>query len=132
MTMHGARRPGPVWSVVVAGAVLTVATGSAFAQSGTPPIDTTPRIEVYGFGQADFIFDFKRNDPNWFDVNRPTKLPATPDEFGRNGHTWVSARQSRFGATAMQPTRRGDVTATFDFDMSGDGPDAGQTTSRLR
>ena len=30
-----------------------------------------PTLEIYGFGQADSIVDFKVNDPNWYDVNRP-------------------------------------------------------------
>ena len=61
------------------------------AQSG---VDTTQQLEIYGFAQADMIFDFKQNDPNWFDVNRPTKLPSFTDQFGRDGRTWFSARQS--------------------------------------
>ena len=100
--------------------------------AGQAPIDTTPRLTISGFGQADFIVDFKRNDPLWFDVNRPTKLPSGPDQFGANGNTYVSARQSRFSAKATLPTRRGEMMVHFDFDMFGVGPDAGQTTIRLR
>lgn len=94
--------------------------------------DTTPKFDIYGFGQGDFIVDFKRNDPAWYDVNRPSKLPSGPNEFGKNGHSYVSPRQSRFGVNATFPTRRGDVYANFDFDMFGVGRDAGQTTIRLR
>ena len=129
MNCHATGRGGPLWVAVATAIALH---GAINAASGQTPIDTTPRIEIYGFGQADLIADFKRNDPNWFDVNRPTKLPSGPDEFGRNGHTWLSARQSRFGVKGVQPTRRGDVTAVFDFDMFGVGVDAGQTTIRLR
>ena len=64
-------------------------------QPAKPPADTGQQLEIYGFGQADAIYDFRQNDPNWFDVNRPTKLPSFTDEFGRNHHTWLSARQSR-------------------------------------
>src|SRR4051794_33830409 len=131
MSKHATRRGGRVWVAIVAGIMSHAAIRAATAQ-GSPPIDSTPRIEIYGFGQADMIWDFRRNDPLWFDVNRPTKLPSGPDEFGRNGHTWLSARQSRFGVKGVQPTRRGDVTAVFDFDMFGVGVDAGQTTIRLR
>jgi hypothetical protein len=68
--------------------------------------DTAQQLEIYGFAQADMIYDFKQNDPNWFDVNRPTKLPAFTDEFGRDGRTWLSARQTRFGVkgTTRQTT----------------------------
>jgi len=104
--------------------------GVAGAQGTTR--DTTPKFDIYGFGQGDFVIDFKRNDPAWFDVNRPSKLPSNPDEFGANGHSYLSPRQSRFGVRATFPTRRGDVFANFDFDMFGVGRDAGQTTIRLR
>src|SRR5689334_11308398 len=62
--------------------------------------DTGTKIEIYGFAMVDAIGDFRTNDPNWFDVNRPSKLPAFENEFGHNGHTWFSARQTRFGAKA--------------------------------
>jgi hypothetical protein len=96
------------------------------------PKDTMPSLEVYGFGQADVGYDFKRTDPNWFDVNRPSKLPAFDDQFGANGNTFIGARQSRFGVKGWLPTSNGDVFAMFEFDMFGVGPDAGQTTIRLR
>jgi hypothetical protein len=98
----------------------------AYAQDGKPS------LEIYGFGQADSIVDFKVNDPNWYDVNRPSKLPAFDGEFGRDQHFYLSPRQSRFGAKGVLPTSNGDVTAVFEFDMFGVGVDAGQTTIRLR
>jgi hypothetical protein len=94
--------------------------------------DTMPRLDIYGFGQADMIFDFRRTDPNWFDVSRPSKLPAHPDDFNANGNFYSGVRQSRFGAKGTLPTTHGDVFAQFEFDMFGVGPDAGQTTIRLR
>ena len=105
----------------------------AQAQAQAPaPAATTPTIEIYGFGQADAIADFKQNDPNWYDVLRPSKLPSFPHEFGHDGHFYLSPRQSRFGATGTLPTPSGDVKATFEFDMFGVGRDAGLTTIRLR
>jgi hypothetical protein len=91
-----------------------------------------PTLEIYGFGQADMITDFKQNNPDWYDVNRPSKLPAFTDEFGEDGHFYGSPRQSRLGFKGVLPTSNGDVTAVFEFDMFGVGPDAGQTTIRLR
>jgi hypothetical protein len=91
-----------------------------------------PTLEIYGFAQADAIVDFKVNDPNWYDVNRPSKLPSFPGEFGRDGHFYLSPRQSRFGVKGVLPTSNGDVTAVFEFDMFGVGRDAGLTTIRLR
>jgi hypothetical protein len=95
-------------------------------------LDTVQQIELYGFAQADAIYDFNQNNPDWFDTNRPSRLPSFEDEFGRDHRTWVSVRQSRFGVKGTFPTRHGDVKTVFDFDMFGVGPDAGQTTIRLR
>ena len=89
-------------------------------------------LEVYGFGQADAIADFKQNDPNWYDVNRPTKLPSFANQFGQDGHFYLSPRQSRFGVKGELPTSDGNVKGQFEFDMFGVGPDAGVTTIRLR
>src|SRR6476469_10925397 len=86
--------------------------------------DTATRIEIYGFAQADAIGDFRTNNPDWFDVNRPSKLPAFTDEFGHNGHTWFSARQSRFGTKATIPTSTKPITVVFDWDLFGVGVDA--------
>src|SRR5262245_51812714 len=113
-------------------------TATPAAQTPAPPQAPAPAqtepatIEIYGFGQADAIVDFLQNNPDWYDVNRPTKLPRFEDEFGRNGHFYLSPRQSRFGAKGVLPTPEGDVTAVFEFDMFGVGRDAGLTTIRLR
>jgi hypothetical protein len=92
----------------------------------------TATMEIFGFAQGDAIFDFDQNNPDWFDVNRPTKLPAFKNEFGGNNHMWFSARQTRFGVKASYPTKKYDLKTVFDFDMFGVGIDAGQTTIRLR
>ena len=95
-------------------------------------MDTSRKLEIYGFAQGDLIVDFKTNDPNWFDVNRPSRLPSQPEQFGHNGHSWVSARQSRFGTKATLPTTGPNIDVVFDWDLFGVGPDAGQTTIRPR
>jgi hypothetical protein len=111
------------------------------AQSATPqasvktkkqPADTATKIEVYGFAQADAIYEFNQSNPDWFDVNRPSRLPASDGQFGRDGRTWLSARQSRFGVKATIPTPLSDIKATFEWDLFGVGADAGQTTIRPR
>ncbi len=91
-----------------------------------------PSLEVYGFGQADAISDFKQIDPKWFDVMRPSKLPKSPNEFGEDGRFYLGVRQSRLGVKGSTPTANGLVTGQFEFDMFGVGADAGQTTIRLR
>ena len=123
---YPARRVIAIAALLVFAAVLP-----ARAQQPAPAQDG-PTVNIYGFGQGDVIWDFKQNNPDWYDVNRPTKLPKFHDEFGRDGNFWLSARQSRFGAKATIPTDSGDITAQFEFDMFGVGRDAGLTTIRLR
>ena len=94
--------------------------------------DSAQQLEVYGFAQADAIYEFKQSNPDWFDVNRPSRLPSFDGEFGRDGRTWLSARQSRFGVKGRKLTSLGMLKTQFDFDMFGVGVDAGQTTIRLR
>ena len=65
-------------------------------------------------------------------MNRPSRLPNVANQFGQDGHFYLSARQSRFGVKGTLPTSNGDVKGQFEFDMFGVGGDAGQTTIRLR
>ena len=117
------------WAAPVATALALGASAPVHAQT---PQNDQPVVEIYGFGQADAIIDFEQNNPSWYDVNRPSKLPSFTHEFGQDGHFYLSPRQSRFGAKATLPTDNGTVTAVFEFDMFGVGVDAGQTTIRLR
>ena len=43
-------------------------------------------VDFYGFAMLDSGYDFGQVDPNWFDVVRPTKLPAFPNEFAPSGN----------------------------------------------
>jgi hypothetical protein len=108
--------------------VLAATVSPARAQPAPAP----PSLEIYGFGMADAIADFGQNNPDWFDVIRPTKLPNAPKQFGEDGHFYLSPRQSRFGVKGSLPTSDGTVTGQFEFDMFGVGKDAGLTTIRLR
>src|SRR5262252_8666902 len=117
--------------------VLIAFTRPAGAQSVTPSDPPAPsqsgstlgsRTEIYGFVEGDAIADLKRNDPDWYDTNRPTMLPAFPLEFGCDGHFYESPRATRFGVTRTIPTSRGDVKATIELDLVGTGPNAGTTT----
>jgi len=98
----------------------------------SPPALALPRLDIYGFVMTDFGFDLMANDPNWFDVNRPSKLPAFKNEFGRNGRTYAGVRQTKFGIKAYEDTPLGELKTHFEFDMFGVGVDAGQTTIRPR
>ena len=96
--------------------------------------DEQRSFEIYGFAQLDWIQDTKRVDPNWMDAFRPSKIATPEGEFGTDGQSSLSVKQSRLGVRGSLPT--GDatppVTFRFEFDMFGTGVDAGQTTMRLR
>jgi len=89
-------------------------------------------FEVYGFAMLDSGYQFKQNDPNWFDVLRPVKLPAFKDEFAPDGKVFFGVRQSRLGVKSSTPTKYGELKTQFEFELFGTGVDAGQTTFRLR
>jgi hypothetical protein len=91
-----------------------------------------PRMELYGFVMTDAGYRTGQIDPDWFDVMRPTKLPAYENEFGADGNTYFSVRQTRFGLKSWLPTKLGEVFGIFEFELFGVGSDAGQTTFRLR
>jgi DcaP outer membrane protein len=91
-----------------------------------------PTMEVYGFAMLDMGYQAGQNDPDWFDVLRPTKLPAFEDQFGEDGHFFAGVRQSRLGVKANIPTSAGEIKTIFEFELFGTGVDAGQTTFRLR
>jgi len=108
--------------------VVLCATWTVFAQAD----ESKNRLDIYGFAMLDIGYDARQVDPNWFDVVRPTKLPAFEDQFGNDGRTYASVRQSRFGVKGFFPTRAGEIKTIFEFELFGVGPDAGQTTFRLR
>jgi len=89
-------------------------------------------MEIYGFIMMDAGYNFNQIDPNWFDVVRPTKLPAYKNQFGSDGNTYFSVRQTRLGFKNYFETPMGELKTHFEFEMFGTGVDAGQTTIRLR
>jgi hypothetical protein len=89
-------------------------------------------LDIYGFVMLDSGYDFGTNDPNWFDVVRPTKLPLVAGEFAPDGKIWYGVRQTRFGVKSSTPTSIGTLKTLFEFELFGTGVDAGQTTFRLR
>ena len=108
---------------------------AAIGMGGALPAGAADQsFEIYGFAMADFIQDSKRVDPAWQDAFRPSKIADPEGQFGTNGQSSISAKQSRFGFKGTLPT--GDSTPPvnfkFEIDMFGVGVDAGQTTIRLR
>lgn len=105
----------------------------------TAPAKPKPRddkgestFQIYGFAMLDMGYQFKSNHPDWFDVIRPTKLPAFAGEFAPDGKVYMGVRQSRLGVKSSTPTKYGELKTIFEFELFGTGVDAGQTTFRLR
>ena len=94
--------------------------------------EQSTEIEIYGHAMLDMGYQTKQNDPDWFDVVRPTKLPSFDGEFGDDGNFFSSVRQSRLGVKTSTPTDYGPLKTIFEFELFGVGSDAGQTTFRLR
>jgi hypothetical protein len=123
-----------VLRLMAAGFIVLISVSAGVAQTASTPAQAppVPRLEIYGFVMTDTGFDFNNNDPDWFDVVRPTKLEAFENEFGRDGKTYAGVRQTRFGVKGYENTPLGELKTHFEFDMFGVGPDAGQTTIRPR
>jgi hypothetical protein len=97
--------------------------------------EAKPSFTVYGFAMLDMGYDFKRNNPEWFDVMRPSKFPSSSKEYedlGKDGRLYAGVRQTRFGVKSSVPTGLGELKTLFEFDLFGVGVDAGQTTIRPR
>jgi hypothetical protein len=105
---------------------------AAATPAGGKKSESKGTFNIYGFVMVDSGYNGVQQDPNWFDVLRPTKLPAYNDQFGPGGNVFFSVRQTRFGVKTSSPTPLGDLKTWFEFELFGTGVDAGQTTFRLR
>ena len=85
--------------------------------------------KVYGFAQADAIYDFKRVDPNWEDTLRVSTIPTESGTYGNDGNFTFGVRQSRLGISGAWGD---DITYLLEAELFGTGGDEGQTTPRLR
>ncbi|HEY2808105.1 MAG TPA: DcaP family trimeric outer membrane transporter [Steroidobacteraceae bacterium] len=96
--------------------------------------DTGKSFEIYGFAMVDAIQDTKRVDPNWMDAFRPSKIATPEGQFGSNGQSSISVKQSKLGVKGQMPSGEDGAPINFklEFDFFGVGADAGQTTIRLR
>jgi hypothetical protein len=123
-----------VFVAVLSGAVWAacVLAQSAPELPTNPDAKAGPRLQIYGFAALNLIYDFDQVNPDWYDMLRPSKLPAFRNEFGENGNFWASVRQTRFGMRSWLPTDLGEVKTEFEFDLVGVGADAGETTFHLR
>ena len=116
----------------VPGPSVPVTTETREAEQRGEQSEPSSTIDFYGFVMLDSGYDFGTNDPNWFDVIRPTKLPAFQGEFGPEGKTYWGVRQTRFGVKTFTPTALGNLRTNFQFDLFGSGANAGETTFHLQ
>ena len=116
---------------------IPMATALLLATGASQPAhaeDTGKSFEIYGFAMLDAIQDTKRVNPDWMDAFRPSKIATPEGQYGSNGQSSISVKQSRLGVKGQMPTGEDGSPVTFklEFDFFGVGADAGQTTIRLR
>ena len=120
-------------SLVASTATVWTAAGLVAALPSVAGADDGQSFQIYGFAQVDLIHDFGRLDPDWDDAFRPSRI-GIDGEYGDDGQSSLSVKQSRFGIQGTMPTGDGQAPLDFkfEFDLFGVGVDAGQTTFRLR
>ena len=95
-------------------------------------------LELFGTAQVDGIYDFKRVNPQWKATLRPSTIPVncppvgTDPGCGTKGETIFSVRQTTLGVNGVLPTELGVINTKFEFDLFGQGNDAGNTSFRLK
>ena len=72
----------------------TALVGGLGLAGGAYAADTDRSFEVYGFVQLDAIQDFNRVNPDWDATLRPSRIPTHEGQFGDDGQSIFSARQS--------------------------------------
>lgn len=89
-------------------------------------------MDIYGHVMLDMGYQAKQNNPDWYDVMRPSQLPAYENQYGADGNFYASVRQTRLGFKTSTPYGDEAFKTIFEFELFGVGTDAGQTTFRLR
>ena len=88
-------------------------------------------FEISGQVMSDAGYNFNQVNPLYFDVMRPTQLPAYKNEFAPDGTVYFSVRQSALGIKAFTQTRYGELMTRFAFDLFSVGNDAGKTAFHM-
>ena len=89
------------------------------------------RYDFYGQIMTDVGYNTGQVHPDYFDVMRPTQLPAWENQYGTDGNLSFGVRQSRLGFKSYIPTKLGELQTRFEFDLFGLGKNAGQTAFHL-
>ncbi len=113
-------------AAVLLAPLMLLAAGNAASE----PLDLDKlEMNLYGFVQADMIYDFERVDPKWNDTLRVSTVPTSSGAYGRDGEFVFSVRQTRLGVKGAYGD---DITFLLEGELFGVGSDEGQTTLRLR
>lgn len=88
-------------------------------------------FQVSGQIMTDAGYNFNQINPNYFDVMRPTQLPAYKNQYAPDGNVYYSVRQSMLDFKSYTETRYGELFTRFTFDLFGVGNHAGQTTFHM-
>ncbi|WP_237056789.1 DcaP family trimeric outer membrane transporter [Microbulbifer sediminum] len=99
---------------------------------GDGELFSKPKLNLYTTIQLDMGYEKNQTADNWFDVMRPTKLPAFEGEFPPDGNFYASVRQTRMGFKGNWQTRCGEVNTWFEYELFGSGSNVGETTFRFR
>ena len=89
------------------------------------------RYDFYGQMMTDAGYNTGQVNPDYFDVMRPTQLPARENQYGTDGNLSFGVRQSRLGFKSYIPTKMGELQTRFEFDLFGVGNNVGQTAFHL-
>lgn len=89
------------------------------------------RFELSGQIMTDIGYNLGQLNADYFDVMRPTQLPAYHNQYGSDGNVYYSVRQSYIRVKSFIPTRLGELKLQFAFDLFGMGETAGETTFHL-
>lgn len=109
-----------------------IAAAQSAVPASTPKAPKDHHLELYGFAQLDAIQDFGRVNPDWESALRPSRIPTLDGQFGSDGQTIFSVKQTRLGVKGNGTLAGKPYEAKFEFDLFGTGDDAGQTTMRVR
>jgi hypothetical protein len=88
-------------------------------------------FEISGQVMTDMGYNFNQSNPDYYDVMRPTQLPAYKNQYGVDGNVFFGVRQSMLGFKSFTPTKYGELTTRFAFDLFGVGNDAGKTAFHI-
>ncbi|SDK14018.1 DcaP family trimeric outer membrane transporter [Microbulbifer yueqingensis] len=91
-----------------------------------------PHLNIYTTVQLDMGYEKNQTQEDWFDVMRPTKLPAFENEFPPSGNYYASVRQTRMGFKGNWQTYCGEVNTWFEYELFGSGSNVGETAFRFR